>query len=266
MLVDGKQIAQAVIEELKQKRTAVMHTPTLGIVVGADDPVTSTYVSLKMRLAAELGVEVHKEVLPPGATTAQAVSLVREVAHKTDGVVVQLPLPAAIDTQEVLGAIPPERDVDALNPTTNDMDRKAYAPVAEAIREIFTRYLVEERGKKAVVVGQGQLVGAPAAALLARLGAQVSVVTLESGSLQELVDADIVVLGAGSPGLVKPEMLKKGVVLIDAGTSEQSGKMVGDADPACADVASVFTPVPGGVGPIGIAMLFKNLFTLIEKK
>jgi methylenetetrahydrofolate dehydrogenase (NADP+)/methenyltetrahydrofolate cyclohydrolase len=99
---------------------------------------------------------------------------------------------------------------------------------------------------------------------LRSLGAHVFVVTETRGSLEELQDADIAVLGAGIPGLVRPEMLKPGVVLIDAGTSEAGGKLLGDAAPECAHVASVFTPVPGGLGPIAVAMIFKNLFALVR--
>lgn len=137
-----------------------------------------------------------------------------------------------------------------------------HAPVAEALREVLLRAGVEPRGKRAVVVGAGRLVGGPAAELLRELGADVSVVTEHDGSLHDLKNADIAVLGAGNPGMVTPEMLKEGVVLIDAGTSEQGGKVQGDASPECEQRASVFTPVPGGVGPIAVAMIFKNLFQL----
>ena len=99
---------------------------------------------------------------------------------------------------------------------------------------------------------------------LRELGAHVSIITQSQGSLLDLKQADIAVLGAGDPGFVKPEMLKEGVVLVDAGTSEASGRLSGDADPKCAEVASVFTPVPGGIGPIAVAMIFKNLFTLAK--
>ena len=259
-------MAREIVDALRQERARMMRVPQLGIIVGSNDPVTSAYVQLKLRLAAELDIEVHKEVLDPSVSTERAVALVQEMIRHSDGVVVQLPLPAQIDSVQVLSALSPQYDVDALNPLTKDSERKVIAPVAVAIREIFTHYSVDTRGTKAVVVGQGQLVGKPAAALLRRFGATVTVVTLDTGSLAELKDADIVVLGAGSPGLVKPEMLKNGVVLIDAGTSEQSGKVVGDADPRCAQVATVFTPVPGGIGPLSIAMLFRNLFTLIEHK
>lgn len=266
MLVDGKQIAKEIVEALKAKRASMTRVPSLGIVVGVDDPVTSAYINLKLKTAADLGVAVQKEVLPAGADTAQAIAAVERLSKTSDGVVVQLPVPATIDAVKVLSAVPLERDVDALNPTVAEDARKVIAPVAEAVREILTRHSIEVQGKKALVVGQGQLVGAPAAALLTRLGAAVAVVTLQSGTLAQLADADIVVLGAGSPGLIQPEMLKPGVVLIDAGTSEQGGKVVGDADPRCADVASLFTPVPGGVGPLTIATLFRNLFALTENK
>ena len=123
----------------------------------------------------------------------------------------------------------------------------------------------EIAGKGAVVVGAGRLVGAPSAWLLKSLGANVSMFTLERGSIEDLKTADIVVSGAGNPGFIKPEHLKEGVALIDAGTSELNKKIQGDADPACAEKASVFTPVPGGVGPVAVAMIFKNLFDLVQK-
>jgi methylenetetrahydrofolate dehydrogenase (NADP+)/methenyltetrahydrofolate cyclohydrolase len=171
-----------------------------------------------------------------------------------DGVIVQLPIDNA---DALLAKIPAEKDVDALGPAP-----KVPAPVAGAVKEVLERSHVEVKSKKAVVVGAGRLVGEPCARMLGDMGAIVSVVTLEQGSLDELKEADIIVSGAGSPGLIKPEMLKPGVALIDAGMSELGGKLVGDADPACAEVASVFTPTPGGIGPIAVAMVYKNLFAL----
>ena len=162
----------------------------------------------------------------------------------------------------ILRAIPPSLDVDGINPAVVEVARVARAPVAEAIAEILRRTGVDVRGKRAVVVGSGRLVGAPTAQLLTEMGALVTVVTLESGSLADLKDADMIVLGAGNPGFVKPSMIKDGVILFDAGTSESAGKVVGDADPSCADKCALFTPVPGGIGPIAVAMIFKNLMVL----
>ncbi len=245
MIVDGRDIAESVLAQLESER-ASFGALTLGIVMSEGDKATESFVKIKARAAARLHVELVR--CSPDEI---------EKALACDGVIVQLPLPGA---DALLTALPAGKDLDALGPAP-----LVRAPVAEAVAEVLLRTSVESRGKTAVVVGAGRLVGGPCAALLRELGAEVSVITQTSGSLDALKTADIVVLGAGEPGFIKPEMLKQGVVLIDAGTSESAGKIAGDADPACADVASVFTPVPGGVGPIAVAMIFKNLFTLVKK-
>ena len=239
MLVDGKQIAEDIIAGLGVS----LQGKRLGIVVGTQDSATDSFIKIKSRVAQRLGVEVVRGEL-------------EELIKICDGVIVQLPIP---NSKALLAALPPQKDVDALG-----LAPLARAPVAGAIAEVLSRSAVVTRGKKAVVVGAGRLVGSPAAKLLRELGADVEVVTSGEGSLTSLKSADIVVLGAGEPGLIKPEMLKQGVVLIDAGTSEQGGKLAGDADPRCAEVCSVFTPVPGGIGPIAVAMIFKNLFALAK--
>ena len=266
MLVDGKQIADEIYATLKKEREGLARPPRLGIVVGVQDAATEAYVHMKEKVAAQLYVEVRKEVLSADTTTERAINVVNDLCRTQTGVIVQLPLPMGIDVHTVLSAVSALRDVDGLNPEVKEFQRLVRAPIAETIAEILTRMNADIRGTKAVVVGAGMLVGIPAANLLRSRGAKVTVVTLDQGSLEELSDADVVVLGAGSPGLVKPEMLKKGVILIDAGTSEQGGKLFGDATPECAEVASIFTPVPGGVGPITIAMLFKNLFELSRRQ
>ncbi|HUO50228.1 MAG TPA: bifunctional 5,10-methylenetetrahydrofolate dehydrogenase/5,10-methenyltetrahydrofolate cyclohydrolase [Candidatus Paceibacterota bacterium] len=263
-IIDGRAIAEDLYKELETRRARFAHAPRLGILVGLETPLIESYVRIKSKAAQRLGVELVRIDLQKSETTARAISAVRTLALETDGVVVQLPLPEHVDTNATLSSIPDNKDVDSISTATPEHD--VDAPVALAVMEILRRSHVEQNGARVVVVGNGRLVGAPVAATLKRAGADVTVVTLESGSLADLKHADIVVLGAGSPGLVKPAHVKEGVVLIDAGTSEQGGKVVGDADPACADVASVFTPVPGGVGPIAVAMLFKNLFDLMEKK
>ena len=245
MLVDGKKIAEDIIAGLG----ASLQGKRLGIVVGSQDSATDSFIKIKSRVAQRLGVEVVRGEL-------------EELIKTCDGVIVQLPIP---NSEALLAALPPQKDVDGIGTMGAPL---VLPPVAGAIAEILKYTEVEPRGKKAVVVGAGRLVGAPAAKLLRELGAKVEVVTSSDGHLMSLKTADIVVLGAGEPGLIKPEMLKQGVVLIDAGTSEQGGKLAGDADPRCAEVCSVFTPVPGGIGPIAVAMIFKNLSELakISKK
>jgi methylenetetrahydrofolate dehydrogenase (NADP+)/methenyltetrahydrofolate cyclohydrolase len=253
MIVDGKKIAEEVYARLPKKPL------TLGILVGEKNPVIDSFVRIKERAAAALGVTLIRAELADGATTEAAIAGVAALAENTDGIIVQLPLPAHINTDEVLAAIPPEKDVDGISPSP-----LVRPPVAGAVAEILAIGNIDPRGKNAVVVGSGRLVGAPVATLLRESGANVRIVE-RGDSLDLLIDADIVVLGAGEPGLVKPEHLKNGVILIDAGTSEAGGKVRGDANPACADVSSVFTPVPGGVGPIAVAMIFKNLLRLARK-
>ncbi len=262
MIIDGKKIANEIVEELLAERAALPPVLRLGVLMGKEDAASASFVKIKERVADKLCVVVVREMLGDTARTEDALRALLRLAKTCEGVIVQLPLPATIDVEEVLKAIPANKDVDAINPSITEP--LVLAPVAGAMAEVFTRHNISGRQKKAVVVGAGRLVGAPAAQLLKDIGAQVSVVTQTDGSLDELKDADIVVLGAGSPCLVKPEMLKEGVVLIDAGTSEQGGKLAGDADPRCVEVASIFTPVPGGIGPIAVAMIFKNLFTLIH--
>ncbi len=265
MNIDGRAIAESIYIELSERRQKIAGTVSLGIVVASHDPVIESFVRIKSRAAARLNVELRRLDLLNQPTSADALAAIEQLAPNVGGIIVQLPLPVALDTERILAAIPPYLDVDGINPTVADEDRIVLAPVADAIEEILKRSEIDAYGKKCVVVGAGKLVGVPAAYLMHRLGADVSVVTLESGSLSELKDADIVILGAGNPGFVKPEMLKEGVVLVDAGTSEQGGKVLGDADPACAEKAAVLTPVPGGIGPIAVAMIFKNLLDLIEK-
>ncbi len=262
MIIDGRAIARDIYQQLTAAMEKLPEPLRLGIIVVGHDPVIESFVRIKTRAAKRLGVTVVRHDLPVTATTEEVIVETKRMVADTDALIVQLPLPTQVDTEVVLAAIPPEKDVDAINPTISEDSRPVHAPVALAVLEILDRSNIPQRNARAVVVGAGRLVGAPAAVLLKTCGANVSTVTRRQGSMEELKEADIVVLGVGKPGFVTPEMLKKGVALIDAGTSESAGKVVGDAHPSCADIASVFTPVPGGVGPVAVAMIYKNLLTL----
>lgn len=264
MIIDGKAIAEELYAALETRRASFLQKPRLGIIVAGKNAVIESFVRIKSKGAERLDVELVRVDLPEGATSEQAINAVRALAQKTDALIVQLPLPKSMDTNAVLSEIPHEKDVDAINPVSED--HAVGAPVALAVVEVLERAGIAIQDAHAVVVGSGRLVGAPSARLLRKLGAHVVKVTLEEGSLDDLKEADIVVLGAGSAGLVKPEQIKEGVALIDAGASESAGTVVGDADPACAEKAAVFTPVPGGIGPIAVAMIFRNLFDLVEKR
>jgi len=262
MLVDGKAIAEKVLLSLEEERRHIGRPIALGILMSGGDAATESFIKIKSKAAQRLGVEVVRRELDPGATTEDALAALADLSTRVQGVIVQMPLREPIDAEKIIGALSPEQDVDAIGPKPH----LVMAPVAEAAKEILTESGIDPSGKKAVVVGAGRLVGKPSAEMLAELGAHVAFVTKEAGSLEELKDADIAVLGAGNPGFIKPEMLKAGIVLIDAGTTEAGGgRIMGDADPSCANMASVFTPVPGGIGPVAVAMIFRNLLALSKR-
>ena len=265
MILDGRAIADELYATLSERRKHIERPLTLGIIVSGHDPVIESFVRIKKRAADRLNIEMVRVDLPDSASNEDAIGAVRELAERTDAVIVQLPLLNSLDTETVLAAIPDEKDVDAINPRVGENEHTVVAPVALAVFEMLQRGGIDPRGKRTVVVGAGRLVGAPSAALLRKLGADVSILTRSQGSMEDLKDADIIVCGAGNPGFIKPEHIKDGVAIVDGGTSESAGKLLGDADPACAEKASVFTPVPGGVGPVAVAMIFKNLLDVVEK-
>lgn len=257
MIVDGTMIASDIYATLLARRGALPAELALGVVVCAPDAVTDSFVRIKSRAAERLGVRIVRADVPRERGTAGILDAIRALTAQTHGIVVQLPLPHDIDTDAVLAALPATHDVDGISASA-----RVIPPVARAVSDTLVRHGIRLAGSRAVVVGAGRLVGAPVARALAAAGATVAVITKDRGSLADLADADIVVSGAGEPGLITPSMLREGAVLIDAGTSEQGGKVRGDADPACAGHCALFTPVPGGIGPIAVAMLFANLFDL----
>lgn len=265
MIVDGRAIASAILKDVRSRasRPAIVRA-----VVVAPSPATESYLSIKAARAEEAGMHLEVVRLPDHATQEEITDAVSRAG--CDAVIVQLPLPEHLDTKAILDSIPLERDADVLSTRAyvrfkEDEGDALLPPVVAAIAEILERSHVFVAGKGATVVGQGRLVGMPAAAWLVNQGAEVMVITREDGDLSRLTDADIIISGAGSPALIKPGHVQEGVVLIDAGTSESGGAIVGDADPSCAEKASVFTPVPGGVGPVAVACLFRNVMLLMER-
>ena len=251
MIIDGRMIAADILARAKARAVALARPPKVVAIVGTDTPATRSYLAIKTKRASDAGCLF--EIRDLGSDVSDA-----------DAIIVQLPLPEGSDTRAILDAIPLEKDADVLSTAARGKGTLP-PPVVAAICEIFTRHDVQPEGKNAVVIGKGWLVGEPAAAWLRKQGANITVLTSESKDFSVLLDADIIVSGAGVPKLIQPHMLKQGVVLIDAATSESSGEIVGDADPACAPKCSLLTPVPGGVGPIAVACLFENVVALAER-
>ena len=270
MRVLGKKIAEDIIVELLDTVRQSGKKPSLAIVYAGSNPVIENFIKIKMVMADKLGVSVQLfHLLNP--TTEKMVQIVSKISsdENINGIIIQLPLPIAIDSEEVLNSVSPSKDIDVLSKTAfaDFAHGKSVfmPPTAGAVAEIFSRHEVVLKDKKIVVVGNGALVGRPVKAWLRLKGLNPVIVTSDTkNSTSLLLSADIIISGAGTPLFIKPDMIKDGVILIDAGTSEEGGKMLGDIDPTCEEKASLFTPVPGGVGPITVALLFKNLLSTMK--
>jgi len=262
MLVDGKAIAAEILDQVKTDVEAIGRTVTLTAVTCAPNFETKKYLEMKKKRAASVGITLQIVALPVETTTEEMTSAVYTSAQETDGVVVQLPLPEHIDKETVLRAVPVAKDPDVFG--YGEKRDKVLPPVVGAIDEISKLHEVEWTNKRVVILGQGTLVGKPAARYARKRGARVRV--YEDGTLDQssLKTADIIISGIGQPHFIKPDMIKEGVILFDAGTSEDGGVLVGDVHPDAESVAALLTPVPGGIGPITIAYLLKNVVQLAQ--
>lgn len=266
MIVDGKAIAEDILSVLMKEIDESGLTPHLTVFTYDPNFATNKYLTLKRKKAESVGIKMRIVEFPKGTGTEDILSTIDGViaSKATNGIVLQLPFPKEIDTETLLSHIPAAYDIDALGTSEEPY---VLSPVVGAFEEILNRHEVRVAGKKVLVVGQGRLVGAPATEWFRKVGGEVDAVDKNMSDISELSkNADIIALGAGMPGLLTPLMIKEEVVILDAGTSEDGGELKGDADPACGDKAALFTPVPGGVGPITIAMLLRNLVQLAKRQ
>lgn len=262
MIVDGKSIAAELLEQV-QKEVAKMPELTLTAITCAPNFETQKYLELKKKRAASAGISLNVVELSVDTTTEQAIECVQKVAAESHGVVVQLPLSEHIDKDAVLRAVPVDKDPDVFS--YGEKRDRILPPVIGAIDEISKLHKVEWKNKRVVVLGQGTLVGKPAARYARKMGARVRI--YEEGTLDQssLKTADIIITGIGQPAFITPDMVQDKVIMFDAGTSEDGGQLVGDVAAAVSDKAALMTPVPGGIGPITIAYLLHNLVTLAAK-
>lgn len=266
MLIDGRAIAREITESLALEVSKFPQKPSLAVFVLSSDAATQQFIRIKKRIGESVGADVRIVELPETATTNELVAHVQEAVATSSGIIVQLPLPPHIDFKKIQDALPASHDVDCLGMQARTQfekgDMALLPPVVGACKEILERADIDVAERNAVVVGKGILVGGPMSVWLSHWGCAVVSVDRHDTLKEYTQKADIIILGAGAPHILTPDMINEGVVILDAGTSESGGKVVGDADPECAQKASVMTPVPGGVGPIAIAMLFRNLVAL----
>jgi methylenetetrahydrofolate dehydrogenase (NADP+)/methenyltetrahydrofolate cyclohydrolase len=274
VIIDGKSVAATVRAEVGERARALTDSgirPGLGVVLCGDDPGSVIYVRNKGKAAEELGLRVDQQTPPGSSSTADIVEVVQRMNDDDgiDGILVQLPLPSQIDPDAVLDVLRPDKDADGLHPVNMGLLAQGAKPTSVACTpagcmEMLRRYDVPLRGSRAVVVGRSALVGRPMAMLLLNADCTVTMCHSRTVDLPAVCrEADILIAAIGRAGMITAEYVKPGACVIDVGISRVEGKVRGDVDRESVEpVAGWLTPVPGGVGPMTIAMLMHNTVAL----
>ena len=269
--IDGKQIAQRILDRAKRKVERMHVRPTLAVIMVGDNPASAKYVEKKAQAAEYVGIDFFVHRFPETVNPEQIAEQIHVLQMRNDAVILQLPLPKGFDSKPLLDKIPFHKDADCLSSAgIGSMMRNiglVMAPTAGAIVEILNSKKVSLKGKHVVVVGQGELVGKPAVAMLMNEAVTLTVCGLGTKKLSDFTKlADILITGVGKAGLITGQMIKKGAIVIDAGTSFVKGKIAGDIDfKTVSKKAKYVTPTPGGVGPITVALLLENVVNLADK-
>ena len=287
-ILDGKKISNDIKNEITKEVEKIKHkgekTPHLAAIIVGNDGASLTYVNSKVRACERVGFESTMVRLSNTTSEVELLDKIEELNNNDDidGFIIQLPLPPQIDTQKVLMAVHPDKDVDGFHPMNFGkmaLDMSTFIPATPfGILELLDRYNVETKGKHTVVIGRSHIVGRPMSILMGRRGFPGnSTVTLTHSHTKNITQitsqADIIITALGVPGFLKAEMVKDDVVIIDVGitrvvdeTKERGYKITGDVDfENVSKKASYITPVPGGVGPMTIAMLLKNTLLARER-
>lgn len=277
-ILNGKQVAAEIRAELKVRAEALRKdgvVPCLAVLLAGDDPASKIYVRNKKRACEEIGIESRELLFPENVTEEELIAQIRALNEDAavDAMLVQLPLPKHIDEARVLAEIAPEKDADGfhvVNAGRLFTGQTSVLPCTPAgCMELLRRANVEFSGKHAVVVGRSNIVGKPMAMLLLNEHCTVTICHSRTRDLARFTrDADILVAAVGRPGIITGEMIKPGAAVIDVGINRlENGKLMGDVDFESAEpVAGAITPVPGGVGPMTIAMLMQNAILAAEKR
>lgn len=273
-LIDGKKIAEKILKDLSAQIQTLPFEPVLIDIFIGRDMVSELYVRIKQKRAEECGLAFELKNYSNNESQDKIYADIEGFCKRPEvcGVILQLPVPKNFDKEALLKRISPEVDADCL---TEENLRKFYAgqpilqpPTVKAILKIFEEYKVELAGKKILIVGQGELVGRPLAHVLKSKGFDVTTADRSTKNLHDLFfHSDVVVSAVGQPKLINAKMLKKGAVVIDAGTADSAGGIVGDVDnQSLSEVVGLFAPVPGGVGPVTVAMLIENVFQVAKSR
>ena len=277
MIIDGKKVSARIKEEVRQEVVALKEKGVnvgLAVIIVGDDPASRVYVNNKKKACEACEIYSEEYALPAETSEAEVLELIYSLNKRDDisGILVQLPLPKHIDEKKVINSIIPEKDVDAFHPVNvgkimiGDFDFLPCTPAG--VMELIKETGIEISGKECVVLGRSNIVGKPQAMLLLHENGTVTICHSRTKDLKEVTKrAEILVAAVGIPKFVKADMVKEGAVVIDVGINRDTdGKLCGDVDfDDVINVASAITPVPGGVGPMTIAMLMRNTLTAAKK-
>ena len=269
-LLDGKATAKSIREEVKAEVAALKEqgiNPKMAVVLVGDDPASIFYAQSKEKAAANVGIAFDFYNMPGSTEEAELLALIDKLNNDVDvhGVMIELPLPKQINKDKVMEAVDPQKDVDGIHPKNRGYilsDGPGLFPATpQSCIELMTRNGVELQGKHAVIVGRGETVGKPLVFLLLKHNPTVTVCHSRTADLASIVrQGDIVIAAVGRPKMITKDMIKPGAVVVDAGINEIEGGYCGDVDfDEVKEVASLISPVPGGVGSLTTAIIFKNL-------
>ncbi len=269
-LLNGKEVAEKILTELKIKAASLTKRPSLGIISVGEDPASQVYIKKKIKVAEEIGIIAKHYPLKGNIGEQELLDLIEQLNldSEMDGFIVQLPLPKQICEERIIESVSPEKDVDGFHPFNQGkmfqgrINPDSLLPATPlGIMKLLEYYQIELEGKKAVIIGRSNIVGKPLAALLLNKNATVTITHSRTKNLAEHTQtADIIIAAVGKPNLITAEMVKQGAIVIDVGINRVDGKLVGDVDfEQVKEKASYITPVPGGVGPMTVAMLMHNL-------
>ena len=271
-IIDGRKLREDILSEIKKEVAGLGFQPIFCDVLVGEDGASMQYVRMKAKTAESVGIKFHNAFFPESITTEDLVEEIKKINQIPNmcGIIIQLPLPPHIDRMTALDAIDPKLDVDCLGTTQSQNFYQGESligfPTALACMVLLDSTGINLKDKNIVVLGQGELVGKPTKALLLQRGLTPTAVTSKTTDKEKLItEADVIISGIGKGKYITGNMVKPGAVLIDAWTSEDGSGIVGDVDlESVKDVASYVSPVPGGVGPVTVAMLLQNVLMVAK--
>ena len=277
-IIDGKELSKKVLMELKEETKKLKEKgiiPCLAVILVGNDPASKIYVRNKTIACQEVGIDMQEYFLPEDACECELLDLIESLNNNenVDGILLQSPIPSHLNIAKAFGRIGPVKDVDGFNPLNAgmlSMSFPVFIPCTPlGVMRMFKEYDIEVEGKNCVVIGRSNIVGKPMAQLLINKGATVTVCNSKTEDLKShLLKADIVISAVGKPKMITKDMIKQGATVIDVGiTRLEEGGISGDVDfESVKEIASYITPVPGGVGPMTIAMLMNNVILACKNR